>query len=133
MPSKLVKHNYLTVQCLFYEHRTFSLPRLPPCGRPMTMNLRCDEKFVEDEGWHRAAERYENFLRTREGRKILFLELGVGYNTPAIIKYPFWRMTASNPRATYACVNLELAGAPTELEHRAICIRGDIGDVLRQL
>ena len=99
----------------------------------MTMNLRCDEKFVEDEGWHRAAERYENFLRTREGRKILFLELGVGYNTPAIIKYPFWRMTASSPRATYACVNLEQAGAPAELEHRAICIRGDIGDVLRQL
>ena len=102
-------------------------------GAPMTMNLRTDMTFVEDEGWHRAAERYANFLHTHRGGRILYLELGVGFNTPGIIKYPFWRMTASNPRATYACVNLEQAGAPAELEHRAICIRGDIGDVLRQL
>ena len=73
------------------------LPTCPHCGKPLTMNLRSDNKFVEDEGWHRAAERYENFLRTREGQEILFLELGVGYNTPVIIKYPFWKMTAKNP------------------------------------
>ena len=65
------------------------IPKCPVCGKPMTMNLRSDDKFVEDEGWHEAAERYENFLRTRKG-KVLFLELGVGYNTPVIIKYPFW-------------------------------------------
>lgn len=76
------------------------------------MNLRCDDRFAEDEGWHRAAERYESFLRTRQGQKLLFLELGVGYNTPVIIKYPFWRMTAANPRATYACLNLGQAAAP---------------------
>ena len=81
------------------------LPVCPHCGKPMTMNLRCDDTFVEDEGWHRAAERYENFLRTRNGQKILFLELGVGYNTPVIIKYPFWQMTAKNPNAVYACIN----------------------------
>ena len=81
------------------------LPVCPHCGKPLIMNLRSDDKFVEDEGWHRAAERYENFLRTRAGGKILFLELGVGYNTPVIIKYPFWQMTAKNPTATYACVN----------------------------
>ena len=81
------------------------LPVCPHCGKPLTMNLRSDNKFVEDEGWHRAAERYENFLRTREGGRILFLELGVGYNTPVIIKYPFWRMTAKNPNAFYACIN----------------------------
>ena len=69
------------------------------------MNLRCDDRFAEDEGWHRAAERYESFLRTRQGQKLLFLELGVGYNTPVIIKYPFWRMTAQNPQAFYVCIN----------------------------
>ena len=109
------------------------LPRCPHCGRPMTMNLRCDENFVEDEGWHRAAERYENFLRTREGERILFLELGVGYNTPAIIKYPFWQMTARDPKAVYACVNQGQAAAPRELAAQTICIDADIGDVLRQL
>ena len=109
------------------------LPRCPHCGRPMTMNLRCDENFVEDEGWHRAAERYENFLRTREGESILFLELGVGYNTPAIIKYPFWQMTARDPKAVYACVNQGQAAAPRELAAQTICIDADIGDVLRQL
>lgn len=76
------------------------------------MNLRCDDRFAEDEGWHRAAERYESFLRTRRGQKLLFLELGVGYNTPVIIKYPFWRMTAANPRAVYACLNLGQTAAP---------------------
>ena len=109
------------------------LPVCPRCGRPLTMNLRCDDKFVEDEGWHAAAERYENFLRTRAGQKILFLELGVGYNTPVIIKYPFWRMTAQNPRAVYACVSLDGAEAPGQIEERSICIDRDIGAVLRAL
>ena len=88
------------------------LPVCPHCGKPMTMNLRSDDTFVEDEGWHRAAERYEDFLRTRTGGKILFLELGVGYNTPVIIKYPFWQMTAKNPEATYACLNQGQAVCP---------------------
>ena len=106
------------------------LPTCPHCGKPLTMNLRSDDKFVEDEGWHRAAERYENFLRTRAGGKILFLELGVGYNTPVIIKYPFWQMTAKNPDATYACINQRQAVCPEDLEPQAICINADIGDTL---
>lgn len=106
------------------------LPVCPHCGKPLTMNLRCDDTFVEDEGWHRAAERYENFLRTRGGQKILFLELGVGYNTPVIIKYPFWQMTAQNPSATYACINRGQAVCPQEIERQSICIDADIGDVL---
>ena len=93
------------------------------------MNLRSDDKFVEDEGWHRAAERYENFLRTRGQQRILFLELGVGYNTPVIIKYPFWRMTAQNKAATYACINYGEAVCPTEIENQSICIDSDIGKV----
>ena len=102
------------------------IPRCPNCGKPLTMNLRSDDKFVEDEGWDRAAQRYEQFLRTRTG-KILFLELGVGYNTPGIIKYPFWQMTAKNPDATYACINDGEAIYPEEIQGQAICIDGDIG------
>ena len=109
------------------------LPVCPHCGKPLTMNLRSDDTFVEDEGWHKAAERYENFLRTRAGGKILFLELGVGYNTPVIIKYPFWQMTAKNPNATYVCINQGQAACPQEIERQSVCIHADIGQVLQSL
>ena len=108
------------------------LPVCPHCGKPLTMNLRSDDKFVEDEGWHRAAERYEDFLRTRAGQKILFLELGVGYNTPVIIKYPFWQMTAKNPNAIYACINQGQAICPAEIRHKSICIDGDISNAINE-
>ena len=106
------------------------LPICPHCGKPLTMNLRSDDKFVEDEGWHEAAERYENFLRTRRNGRILFLELGVGYNTPVIIKYPFWRMTAGNKAAIYACINYGEAVCPEEIEKQSICIDADIEAIL---
>ena len=108
------------------------LPVCPHCGKPLTMNLRSDDKFVEDEGWHRAAERYQNFLRTRAGGKILFLELGVGYNTPVIIKYPFWQMTAKNPNATYASINKGQAVCPTEIRHKSICINDNISNTINK-
>lgn len=106
------------------------IPVCPHCGKPLTMNLRSDDKFVEDEGWHAAAERYENFLRTRKGQKTLFLELGVGYNTPGIIKYPFWQITCENPNAVYACVNQRQTASPREIADRSICIDGDIGETI---
>ncbi len=109
------------------------IPKCSNCGAPMTVNLRSDDKFVEDEGWHKAAQRYENFLRTRQGQRILFLELGVGYNTPGIIKLPFWQMTAQNPKATYACINYGQAVCPKEIESQAICIDADIGKVIEEL
>ena len=109
------------------------LPVCPHCGKPMTMNLRSDNRFVEDEGWHEAAERYENFLRTRKDLQLLFLEFGVGYNTPGIIKYPFWQMTANNPKAIYACINYGEAGCPDEIKQQSICINEDIGKVLKDL
>lgn len=109
------------------------LPTCPHCGKPLTMNLRSDDKFVEDEGWHRAAERYEIFLRTHAGQKILFLELGVGYNTPVIIKYPFWQMTAKNPNAIYACINQGQAVCPQEIKKQSICMDADLSAVITGL
>lgn len=108
------------------------IPRCPVCGAPMSMNLRADHTFVEDSGWHSAAERYQDFIRRHEGRKVLYLELGVGGNTPGIIKYPFWQMTAENPKAVYVCVNQGEAVCPQEIEKQAVCINGDIGEVLQQ-
>lgn len=109
------------------------IPRCPKCGKPLTMNLRSDDKFVEDDGWKLACSRYEVFLETHKTGKVLFLELGVGYNTPVIIKYPFWKMTAQNPEATYACINFEEALCPEEIWDQAILITGDIGEVLKEL
>ena len=109
------------------------IPHCPKCGRPMTMNLRSDNRFVEDEGWHAAAHRYSEFLRRHKGMKVLFLELGVGYNTPVIIKYPFWRMTSENANAVYACINFGQAACPSEIEKQSVCINGDIGETLFRL
>ena len=105
------------------------IPTCPVCGEPLTMNLRSDDTFVEDEGWHRAAQRYHQFLRSHDG-KVLFLELGIGYNTPSIIKFPFWQMTAENPEATYSCINFGEAMYPEEIQAQTIAIDGDIGEVI---
>ncbi len=109
------------------------IPRCPHCGKPMTINLRSDDKFVEDEGWHAASGRYSDFLRRHEGMKTLFWELGVGYNTPVIIKYPFWQMTAKNPKSAYACVNYGEAVCPQEISRQSVYIDKDIGRVLQDL
>lgn len=109
------------------------VPHCPHCGRPMTMNLRADDTFVEDDGWHIAAGRYSDFLRRHQNRKVLFLELAVGYNTPTIVKYSFWRMTHDWKDATYACLNYGEAYAPDEIRKKSICINGDIGEILSQL
>lgn len=106
------------------------IPRCPHCGAPMTVNLRCDDTFVQDEGWYRAKDRYEDFVRRHQGLKVVYLELGVGANTPVIIKYPFWRMIAKNPQATYACINYGEAMAPDEIREQSICINEDIRKVL---
>ena len=109
------------------------VPVCPKCGKPMSMNLRADNTFVEDEGWHNAAERYSEFLRRHKHTKTVFLELGTGYNTPGIIKYNFWNMTDSWDDATYVCINLNEAAAPTEIEGKSICVGADIGEVLEKL
>ena len=109
------------------------VPRCPKCGEPMTMNLRSDETFVEDLGWNEAASRYVNFVQTHEGKKLLLLELGVGNNTPGIIKYPFWRLTAQNLNATFVSINSGETECPKEIEDRAVIINADIADVIDAL
>ncbi len=109
------------------------VPRCPHCGRPMTMNLRSDGTFAEDEGWHSAAKRYETFMENHRGQKIVFLELGVGYNTPGIIKYNFWQYAYNWQHAFYACINKGQAQVPTEIKEKSVGIDGDIGEVLTQL
>lgn len=130
--------NEETVRRMVAEQREMRVPmelvpHCPVCGRPMTMNLRCDSTFVQDEGWYAAYSRYEDFLQRHEGAKVVFLELGVGGNTPVIIKYPFWKMTYQNPNAFYVCINLSESCCPKEIQTRAVCINGDIGAVLHEL
>lgn len=109
------------------------IPRCPVCGAPMTMNLRCDNSFVQDEGWYAAQSRYSDFVRRHKHGTVLYLELGVGNNTPVIIKYPFWRYTLENPDAFYACVNFGQAYAPREIAERSVCLDADIGCILSAL
>ncbi len=109
------------------------IPYCTECGKPLTMNLRCDDTFVQDTGWDMAAQRYSDFLRRHENGHVLYLELGVGANTPVIIKYPFWKRVKENPLATYACVNFGEAFAPKEITKQSILIDGDIGDIITHI
>ncbi len=109
------------------------IPKCPVCGVPMTMNLRSDSTFVQDEGWYAAANRYDDFVRRHKNLQILFLELGVGANTPAIIKYPFWKMTAENSKATYVCINYGEAVCPNEIVEQSICLNEDIAKVIHDI
>ena len=106
------------------------VPHCPKCGAPMAMNLRADHTFVQDEGWYEAKNRYDDFVNKHKYSKVVYLELGVGANTPVWIKYPFWRMTMINKDAAYVCINYGEAMAPDEIKSQSICIDGDIGDVI---
>lgn len=130
--------NEETVRRMVAEQRdmrvpTELVPHCPVCGRPMTMNLRCDSTFVQDEGWYAAAGRYQDFLRRHERMRMVYLELGVGGNTPVIIKYPFWKMTYQNSNAFYVCINLSESCCPKEIQTKAVCINRDVGTVLHEL
>ena len=109
------------------------IPRCPVCGGPMKVNLRADETFVEDEGWHTASERYTEFIRRHKDGRVLFLDLGSGGNTPVIFKIPFIRWTMQNPNATYATINLGEAFTVDQIADRSIVINADIGEILEKL
>lgn len=130
--------NEETVRRMVAEQRdmrvpTELVPHCPVCGKPMTMNLRCDNTFVQDKGWYAACSRYEDFLRRHEGAKVVYLELGVGGNTPVIIKYPFWKMTKGNPLATYVCINKDEAYVPRDIAKQSVGIQNDIGITLQDI
>lgn len=130
--------NEETVRRMVAEQRdmrvpTELVPHCPVCGKPMTMNLRCDNTFVQDKGWYAACSRYEDFLRRHEGANVVYLELGVGGNTPVIIKYPFWKMTKGNPLATYVCINKDEAYVPRDIAKQSVGIQNDIGMTLQDI
>lgn len=130
--------NEKIIRCMLDEQKDMKIPSklipyCPVCGKPMTLNLRSDDRFVEDKGWYEACERYENFIRQHKDKRVLFLELGVGGNTPSIIKYPFWRFTINNSHAIYACINYGEAYCPKEIEKQSICLNDDIGEVISKL
>lgn len=108
------------------------IPHCPKCGRPMNMNLRADSTFVQDDGWEEAAGRYEQFLSENKNKKVVFIELGVGYNTPGIIKYPFWQYTHEWNDAFYICINKGQCGIPSEIRDKAVCLDGDIARVIEE-
>lgn len=130
--------NEQIIRAMFERQRDMKIPgelipKCSHCGRPLTTNLRADDKFVQDKGWYEANERYNGFIRRHRGLRTLFLEIGVGYNTPVIIKYPFWQMTAQNPQAVYACINKGESACPKEIERQSICIDADISRVIYDL
>ena len=118
---------------LLMEIPTEMIPKCPIDGSEVTMNLRADESFLEDRGWHRASAAYADFLRRHDGLHVLYLEIGVGMNTPVIIKYPFWQMTNDNPKAVYACLNFNEATCPEQIKKQSICLDGDSGRVIEEL
>lgn len=109
------------------------IPYCPICGRPMEMNLRCDDRFIQDEGWYESARRFEAYMQECYHEDTLFLELGVGFNTPSLIKYPFWKDAAMNQRHRYICINTDFPVYPKELTGRALAIKADIGTVLKDI
>lgn len=109
------------------------IPKCPVCGEPMAMNLRADASFVQDAGWKTHAGYYERFLQAHGEGNVLFLECGVGYNTPGIIKYPFWQMTAANPNAAYVCINKGESAVPDEIRSRSICLDADLYDAILEI
>ncbi len=129
--EEIIKEMYKQQKDMKIPHNL--IPKCPHCGKPLTTNLRCDDRFVQDEGWYKASERYGDFIRRHKNLNVLYLELGVGCNTPVIIKYPFWQMTAQKPKATYACINKENAVCPKEITHQSICIEEDILKVIKDI
>lgn len=112
---------------------SYMVPQCPVCGGNMTMHLRCDRYFVEDENWHEAAGRYHDFLKKIEKKNAVLLELGVGFNTPTIIRFPFEKMVRENKGLSLIRLNMNEAFVPESFGNRAIGIGGDMAKVISDL
>ena len=109
------------------------VPKCPVCGGNMAMNLRCDNYFVEDEAWHEAADRYAGFLEQHKDKKVVLLELGVGFNTPIIIRFPFEKMVRENSSYSLIRMNMDEAVVPESFGKRAIGIGGDMAKAITDI
>ena len=109
------------------------VPKCPVCGGNMAMNLRCDNYFVEDEAWHEAADRYAGFLEQNKDKKVVLLELGVGFNTPIIIRFPFEKMVRENSSYSLIRMNMDEAVVPESFGKRAIGIGGDMAKAITDI
>lgn len=112
---------------------SYMVPKCPVCGGAMDMNLRKDNYFVQDEEWYEAEQRFSDFLMEATDKKLVLLELGVGFNTPMIIKYPFRNFTKLNKSANYICINLDEEPVPADISERSLMITGDISTVLQDV
>lgn len=109
------------------------VPRCPVCGGRMAVHLRCDPYFVQNNAWYDAQNRYEQFLRHAAGRRVVLLELGVGYQTPVIIRYPFEQITFQNKKATLIRLNRDDPGGAKENAARTIAFNEDMTEVIGAL
>lgn len=109
------------------------VPKCPVCGGDMEVNLRCDNYFVEDSNWDKAYENYNKFIVENINNNIVFIELGVGMNTPGIIKYQFWKLTNQIANSKYVCINLNETYCPQEIRNKSIYINEDITKVVMEL
>lgn len=109
------------------------VPKCPVCGGPMDMNLRKDNYFVQDDGWYEAEERFSDFLTDAINKKLVLLELGVGFNTPTIIRFPFEKLVREHDNISLIRLNLNQAIVPKSFGSRAVGINADMAESIKDI
>lgn len=107
--------------------------KCPVCGGNMDMNLRKDANFVQDENWYRQSEKYEDFLSRSKGKNVVLLEIGVGFNTPGIIRFPFERMTAISEKTTLIRINKDYPNPMLEIKNKTNSFDEDTNKIIEDL
>lgn len=107
---------------------SYMVPKCPVCGGAMDMNLRKDNHFVQDEAWYAAEERFSDYLSEAIDQKLVLVELGVGFNTPTIIRFPFEKLVREHENINLIRLNLDQAIVPKSFGKRAVGINADMAD-----